>query len=217
MKHERKRSDGEATRERLLWAAEELLSLEGLPGVTTARLAAAAGIVQSGFYAHFGSVEECMVAVAERIGERVLRPVEKGLATLRARGPSDPELIRAQYQRVFGVLEAEWRFVELVLRYHREPTPLGQVLSGLMARLRRLIVDHLLVIGEGVGLDRRHLPQIGFCADLVVALQLSSLETYVKDRSLEQEMIFEVLTQETLALIARVLEWTLGEGQPPRD
>jgi len=189
----------------------ELLSQEGLAAVTTSRLSRAAGIVQSGFYAHFEGVEECVVLAAERIGEKILRPVEEGLAALREHGPDDPELIRAQYRWVFGVLESEWRFVELVLRYHREPTPLGDALSALIGKLRQEIVDHLLIIGERGGLDRRYLPQIGFCADLIIALQLSSLEAYVKDASLDKEMIVEVLTQETLALIARVVEWSLGK------
>ncbi|MCS7057649.1 MAG: TetR/AcrR family transcriptional regulator, partial [Meiothermus sp.] len=60
VKPQRKRRDGQATRERLIQATVEILSREGLGAVSTARVARDAGIVQSGFYAHFASLEECV-------------------------------------------------------------------------------------------------------------------------------------------------------------
>ena len=43
---------------------------EGLGSVSTGKLAKEAGIVQPGFYPHFGSVEEYLLVAAERIGQR---------------------------------------------------------------------------------------------------------------------------------------------------
>jgi AcrR family transcriptional regulator len=56
----------------LLDAAEGLLVREGRDGLTTRRVARAAGVNQGLVYHHFGSLEELMVAVLERFTERLI-------------------------------------------------------------------------------------------------------------------------------------------------
>ena len=61
----RRRSDGERTRRAILETATELATVEGIEGLSIARLAAAAGISKSGLFAHFGSKEELQLATIE--------------------------------------------------------------------------------------------------------------------------------------------------------
>jgi len=58
--------------EALLDAAERLLVSEGRDGLTTRRVARAAGVNQGLVYHHFGSLEELMLAVLERFTERLI-------------------------------------------------------------------------------------------------------------------------------------------------
>lgn len=58
--------------EALLDAAERLLVTEGRDGLTTRRVARAAGVNQGLVYHHFGSLEELMLAVLERFTSRLI-------------------------------------------------------------------------------------------------------------------------------------------------
>jgi len=51
----RQRSDGERSRQKILRAAANLATIEGLEGISIGSLAAHIGMSKSGLYAHFGS------------------------------------------------------------------------------------------------------------------------------------------------------------------
>lgn len=77
----RRRSDGERSRQAILHTAAQLATVEGLEGLSIARLADASGISKGGLYAHFGSKEELQLATIETAGEIFQREVvAKGLA-----------------------------------------------------------------------------------------------------------------------------------------
>jgi AcrR family transcriptional regulator len=61
----RRRSDGERTRAAILREAARLATVEGLDGLSLARLADAVGMSKSGLFAHFGSKEELQLATID--------------------------------------------------------------------------------------------------------------------------------------------------------
>jgi AcrR family transcriptional regulator len=61
----RRRSDGERSRSAILHEAAQLATVEGLGGLSIARLAEAVGMSKSGLFAHFGSKEELQLATIE--------------------------------------------------------------------------------------------------------------------------------------------------------
>src|SRR5215472_15941370 len=64
--HTRKpRSDGERSRNAILFQAAQLATVEGLSGLSIARLAEAVGMSKSGLFAHFGSKEQLQLATIE--------------------------------------------------------------------------------------------------------------------------------------------------------
>jgi AcrR family transcriptional regulator len=65
----RRRSDGERSRRTILLTAARLATVEGLDGLSIARLAEASGISKGGLYAHFGSKEQLQLATIETAGE----------------------------------------------------------------------------------------------------------------------------------------------------
>jgi AcrR family transcriptional regulator len=60
-----RRSDGLRSRQAILDEAARLATVEGLEGLSIARLADAVGMSKSGLYAHFGSKEELQLATIE--------------------------------------------------------------------------------------------------------------------------------------------------------
>ena len=61
----RRRSDGVRSRSAILNEAAKLATVEGLSGLSIARLADAVGMSKSGLFAHFGSKEELQLATIE--------------------------------------------------------------------------------------------------------------------------------------------------------
>jgi AcrR family transcriptional regulator len=89
-KERKKRSDGERSRNAILREAAQLATVEGLAGLSIARLADAVGMSKSGLFAHFGSKEELQLATIDMASEifkqEVLDPAEAaqtGLERLR--------------------------------------------------------------------------------------------------------------------------------------
>src|SRR3954453_13098485 len=87
----RRRSDGERSRAAILREAARLATVEGLDGLSLARLADAVGMSKSGLFAHFGSKEELQLATVEAASaifeELVIEPAGEataGLPRLRA-------------------------------------------------------------------------------------------------------------------------------------
>jgi AcrR family transcriptional regulator len=87
----RRRSDGERSRAAILREAARLATVEGLDGLSLARLADAVGMSKSGLFAHFGSKEELQLATIETASaifeELVIEPAGEataGLPRLRA-------------------------------------------------------------------------------------------------------------------------------------
>jgi AcrR family transcriptional regulator len=58
---------GDATRRALLDAGEELLISKGVVGITTRKVADKAGVNQALVHYHFGTIEELLLAVLERV------------------------------------------------------------------------------------------------------------------------------------------------------
>ena len=61
----RRRSDGERSRSAILREAARLATVDGLDGLSLARLADAVGMSKSGLFAHFGSKEELQLATID--------------------------------------------------------------------------------------------------------------------------------------------------------
>src|SRR3954452_417368 len=87
----RRRADGERSRAAILREAARLATVDGLDGLSLARLANAVGMSKSGLFAHFGSKEELQLATVETASamydELVIEPAGEtatGVPRLRA-------------------------------------------------------------------------------------------------------------------------------------
>ena len=100
------------TEEAILQATMRLLATRGIQGTSLDLLAEEVGVAKSSILWHFGSKEELLLRVAERVYEEVAQgPVQKILAL-----PSFEE--RA---------EASWKFFSETLKQNPEPVPRRRV------------------------------------------------------------------------------------------
>ncbi len=97
---------GEATREKLVQAARELVVEYGYDGVSTAQVLARAGVSRGGLYHHFGGKDELMAAVLEAVEVDFA-----GRLALAVAGASDP--FDALATGVQWYLDECWRSKEL--------------------------------------------------------------------------------------------------------
>src|SRR5436309_1399277 len=141
----RRRSDGERSREAILHEAARLATVDGLDGLSLARLANAVGMSKSGLFAHFGSKEELQLATVEAASaifdEQVIEPTNETAAGV-------PRL-RAYIERFLdhveeGVFPGGCFFVSAVSELDTHP---GPVRDGAMAFSQRW----LTLLAEQVG------------------------------------------------------------------
>ena len=99
----RRRSDGDRSRSAILGEAAQLATVEGIEGLSIARLADAVGMSKSGLFAHFKSKEELQLATIEGasalFAEQVTEPADAA--------PSASERLRRLVDGYLRYLEVE--------------------------------------------------------------------------------------------------------------
>jgi len=140
------RKGGEASRARLLEAAERLFAERGVKGTTVSAIVAEAGLTQAAFYLYFKSKEEMVEALVNRFGEMLDRYTDAG--RLAAHYPPEElkERVTAAFVGLFELLGRSANLTRIVL----QDTPAGErfrdrivaQIEGNMRRNRSLgIVD----------------------------------------------------------------------------
>lgn len=190
--------------EALLDAAERLLVSEGRDGLTTRRVAHAAGVNQGLVYHHFGSLEELMLAVLERFTQRLIerqramyaRTVPFREKWLEAMGYMEADLA-AGYPKVWLELQAlGWNRPELRSR-----------VAGVNEAWRNVLRDAFAEAREEYGLTEQQLP-----LEAVVTLVMTFTQ------GLEVERLSGITTGH-----AELVEWlnnwilVLEQGREVRD
>jgi AcrR family transcriptional regulator len=166
----------------MLEAAVELLRTEGPGSLTTVRLTREAGIVQSGFYAHFKNPDHLQEELAEKKGQQLRESMARWMAALRSDPRTDLDALTARYREVLDLFEEESEVVDLFLRYRRTPTPLGAVMGHLHTQLRADVFQYLRDRAGAPEDLRPHLGALGTHADLLVAALLGVAEAVVENR-----------------------------------
>jgi AcrR family transcriptional regulator len=150
----RQRSDGERSRAAILREAARLATVEGLDGLSLARLAAAVGMSKSGLFAHFGSKEELQLATIDAASaifdELVIEPAGKEAAGV-------PRL-RAYVERFLdhveeGVFPGGCFFVSAVGELGTHPGPVRDGAMAFSQRWLTLLAQQVAAAQAAGGLD----------------------------------------------------------------
>ncbi|MFG1616597.1 TetR family transcriptional regulator [Nonomuraea wenchangensis] len=188
------------TRRRLIRAALAILDQEGEAGLSTVKVAKAAGIAQSSFYVHFKDMQDLLRVLAEEGGERLRGAMREARRKAREE-PGDLD----RHRDTFRIpLEASCRHPELLriqLRARHDPS---SALRDFAVRTAAAYRDHhaadlaalgytadderdrrrLEMIAEGINaatnalaighLEGRY-PDLDECADILTALSRGAL------------------------------------------
>lgn len=177
----------ERTRQRLLDGLLDVARADGIQGLTTTKIADAAGVAQSSFYFHFEGMEEAMREAAEKIGNQVRDAIR---AERRKIDPSDPQnTIRGAQAATINAFLAEPMFAQLFLRHRRDPTsPLGETFAELLNESRRELADDMKKY-------LAHLPTPEIYADLFIAMSMAVVEGMIDGRLTDREACLDALVR----------------------
>ncbi|WP_394850908.1 TetR/AcrR family transcriptional regulator [Pendulispora brunnea] len=182
-----RKESNELTRKRLVNGAIDLLREKGVAAATTGRIAKAAGIKQSSFYAHFADRDEVLEVAAAEIGGRVLEKLKRQHAKL------DPADVSGSVRRAFRAMGtaflSEPELTRIFLRHRSDDTsPLGRSFRRLLDRARVELKESFHLYG----LAPR--PVVAECyAEIIVASTLGLLEAVLDGRVHDADAALDVL------------------------
>ena len=147
----RRRSDGERSRAAILREAARLATVDGLDGLSLARLADAVGMSKSGLFAHFGSKEELQLATVDAASAIFERLVIEAAAEAT---PGVPRL-RAYIERFLdhveeGVFPGGCFFISAMSELDTHPGPLRDAATAFTRRWLELLAAEV-VAGQAAG------------------------------------------------------------------
>jgi AcrR family transcriptional regulator len=176
------------SRKRLILATISVLRQEGPGGLTTGKIANAAGLSQPSFYVHFKDMDDALFAAADEIG----RELREALSRERHRVVErrSRETIHAAYLSALEAFLANPTFTEVILRYRRDDTtPIGRQARALVDAIRgdiyRDVTSH--------GLDESRLPALDIFVDLLLGMTLTAVEGLLDGRYADRNECAEVL------------------------
>jgi AcrR family transcriptional regulator len=130
-------------RERILAAAAELIARRSYHAVSMAEIGAAAGIVGSGIYRHFDSKVAVLVALLERVMERLLDSVTHAVLD----APNDEAAMAALIRDHIDFVIDDRLMVQL---YQRELLTLPEDDRRRLRRMQRLYVEEWVHVLAGL-------------------------------------------------------------------
>ncbi|MEM7312054.1 MAG: TetR/AcrR family transcriptional regulator [Planctomycetota bacterium] len=170
MKKRTKNSRGRATRERIIDATIQVLAVDGLSGVTTQRLTEQVGMTQPGFYRHFSSTDECVIAAAERIGKRIREAIEKDRAMHNIGRPVGTiDDLAEHFDQMLRLIRREWQFFLLLQQYRLQTNPLGVALNQVYCGIHEDLVQHLQAGSAAAGIEGIAKPSYKRLADMILS------------------------------------------------
>ncbi|WP_394833326.1 TetR/AcrR family transcriptional regulator [Pendulispora rubella] len=182
-----RKESNELTRKRLVNGTIDLLREKGVAAATTGRIAKAAGIKQSSFYAHFADRDEVLEVAAAEIGGRVLEKLKRQHAKL------DPADVAGSVRRAFRAMGtaflSEPELTRIFLRHRSDDTsPLGRSFRRLLDRARVELKESFHLYGLAPE------PAVAQCyAEIIVASTMGLLEAVLDGRVHDADAALDVL------------------------
>jgi AcrR family transcriptional regulator len=180
----------ERNHERLVDATIRLVNRIGVGALTTREIANLADLSQSAFYLYFRSIDEALVAAADKVSAHI-RLVTREARRAAADGTSR-DLIRASYAAAVNAYLEEPGFFSLFLRHRRDvSTALGRRLSKLENEVRAELEADLVAMGITVEV----IPQVDLFAQLTIASVLAVVEGILDRRFKDVDRTVDALTE----------------------
>ncbi len=175
----------ERTRQKLLDGLLSVARKEGLQGLTTTKIAEAAGVAQSSFYFHFEGMEDAMQAAADKLGNQVRDQIRAQRRKIVIDNPR--ETLRNSCAANLNAFLSEPVFTQLFLRHRRDPTsPLGRCFADLLDQSRKELAADMKAVGLA-------LPNIDVYAELFIGMSMTMLEGLIDGRIQSKDACLDAL------------------------
>ena len=178
---------GDATRMALLDATEELLISEGVVGITTRKVADRAGVNQALVHYHFGTIEQLLLAVLERVSVKVKERSEQIYA-------GEDSFIDGWFKETEAKITADLRrgwgkvwLENLTLAANRPK--IGKQYAKAATMTRKLHEEHVADMLEGLGIDGEEFPAQGIVTLLDAITSKLILDRLVGIRAGHRELL----------------------------
>jgi AcrR family transcriptional regulator len=176
----------ERNRKQLIDATLELAAQEGSGSLTVTRIARAAGMDPSGFYAHFKSAKECEQAAAAEF-DRYIGSLAAPYLNVRAL--NEQEVMTKALAGLLRAWLAEPRWSTLLLRARYEESAFGELIRSILDGVRKDARAWIWDLAAGVGARGKHLETIAALAELCVGNYMTGLESLVQGRTDDVDLV----------------------------
>jgi AcrR family transcriptional regulator len=195
-------AEAQATRRRLIEAALRIASEEGSVGLTTARLAREAGIVQSGFYKHFTSVDACVSEALEPVQRAIRLHTAEDRRTWLFSSPSPSPEAERHYRDSLEAVRHLPRLSEIAVRRRHEDSQVGSLMRGLFEDLvEDLRVDLEKLVAQTGGVAPS--PQVDLAARVILGHVYNAMECVLEERA--SAAVLARLLNQTAATVTQTL------------
>ena len=188
-----RRERKELTRRRLVEGVLDIARHDGLAAVSTRRLADAAGIQQPSFYGHYACLDDCIRDATEEVADRIRRVIRERRREIAQGAPS--EALRAAYVATVDAFLEHRELSEILLRYRRDKSPLGELIRASLDTSRRELIEDM----RNLGLTEELVPHLEIHAELILASSLACVEGLLDGRFDSRDAVVEVLAHTTLS------------------
>lgn len=171
--------DGDATRRRIMDAAQLCFAAHGFRETSNRTIADAADITPGTIYHYFENKQELFLAVHEEIQAAIIEAIEAAIAKERTFAESVDHMLRAQLE--LFVEHPEWsRFNAAVRAEARRNSELsGASRDDAWRRIFRILVDRGVAAGEIKASDKRAIQAV--LSAMVLGLNQHAVEARVVD------------------------------------
>ena len=197
------------TRDALLRTAVRILEDEGDTAISTVRLTRETGIVQSGFYNHFPSLDACLTEAATLVAQQIRGPVRASLHRLRREeidlGETSGEPARDHFRRVLDLLIPRFGVIA-TLRDGHDDTPVSRV----MRRLYNETIDDVAVYVRTYAAHQDialadHDPRVDLLAVLLTDLTLGAAQERARNPAVDAGLLATMLSDCARAMVVRII------------
>jgi AcrR family transcriptional regulator len=197
------------TRQRLIQAVIDVVRGEGLGSLTTVEITRRAGIAQPGFYKHFHNVDECLEEATKQVLDGMRETVNAMRRRIRNR--TDLDEVAKHFEAVLDAVHADKPFNELIQRYRRDPSPLGQAIREVQGLVARDFVEELWAELRQAGMRSEHRGEVELLAELMFGCLSSCVERVIDGRDADRPKLARELAAFMIAGTRGVLAPLLDE------
>lgn len=163
----RRRRNGVESRRVLIESTLSLLSQGKAP--TSVNITSLAGLAQPTFYAHFKSVDACVLAAAQYVQAKILEHRDYERTKQPENAIFSPEALEQIMSRWLHASLTTSPMLDALDRFQHDKTPVGDLVRQMNVDIRTETAERLFATAATSGVTREHFKEFCLLAELTIA------------------------------------------------